>query len=225
MKATIISLLPLATFALAAPYTVSKRASKSGDATFYGGNTDGGMCSFTGYTIPSGVYGVAMSDANWDGARACGQCIRITGPDGTTKITAMVTDQCPGCGVNHIDLYPDGFRRLADESKGIIKVNWDFVPCGITTPIVLKNKSGTSKWWFSMQVMNANMAIDKLEVSANGGSTWKPTERQPYNFFQQSSGFGTDNVDVKVTSTDGKSVIVKGMSVASLTSATAGGNF
>ncbi|KAH7386984.1 RlpA-like double-psi beta-barrel-protein domain-containing protein-containing protein [Phaeosphaeria sp. MPI-PUGE-AT-0046c] len=198
--------------------------SKRGDATFYGGNTSGGMCSFTGYTIPSGIYGTALSDANWGKAQACGQCVSVTGPSGK-KITAMVVDQCPGCGTNHLDLYPDAFKALADPSKGIIKVDWDFVPCGITSPITLKNKSGTSKFWFSMQVMNANVAVEKLEVSTDGGKTWKATTRQPYNFFENSSGFGTDTVDVKVTSTDGKSVVTKGVSIASNSVKTGAGNF
>lgn len=205
--------------------TTSAAGSKSGEATFYGGNTSGGMCSFTGYTIPSGIFGTALSDSNWDNANACGQCVSVTGPDGKTKITAMVTDQCPGCGTNHLDLYPDAFAKLADPSKGIIKISWDFVPCGITTPIVLKNKSGTSKFWFSMQVMNANVGVSKLEVSTDGGATWKATTRQPYNFFENSAGFGADSVDVKVTSVGGRSVVVKGVSVASNSLKTAGGNF
>jgi rare lipoprotein A (peptidoglycan hydrolase) len=102
-----------------------------GEATFYGGNTAGGMCSFTGYTIPSNLFGTALSDSNWANAEACGQCVSVTGPSGT-KITAMVVDQCPGCGNNHLDLYPDAFKKLADPSKGVINISWDYVPCGIT---------------------------------------------------------------------------------------------
>lgn len=204
--------------------TTSTAGSKRGEATFYGGNTAGGMCSFTGYTIPSGIFGTALSDSNWSNAQACGQCVSVTGPSGT-KITAMVVDQCPGCGSNHLDLYPDAFKKLADPSKGIIKVDWDFVPCGITTPIVLKNKSGTSKFWFSMQVMNANVAVEKLEVSTDGGKSWKATTRQPYNFFENSAGFGADMVDVKVTSTNGKTVVTKGVKVASDSVMTGAGNF
>lgn len=199
--------------------------SKRGEATFYGGNTAGGMCSFTGYTIPAGLFGTALTDSDWDGANACGQCVSVTGPDGKTKITAMVTDQCPGCGPHHVDLYPDAFAKLADPSKGIINVSWDFVPCGITTPIVLKNKSGTSKFWFSIQVMNANVGVSKLEVSTDGGASWKATKRQPYNFFEQPSGFGTDSVDIKITSIDGKEVVVKSVSVTPNALKTAGGNF
>ncbi|KAJ4363321.1 hypothetical protein N0V95_001094 [Ascochyta clinopodiicola] len=198
--------------------------SKAGQATFYGGNTSGGKCSFSGYTVPSSLYGTAISDSNWSGAGACGTCVSVTGPSGN-KITAMVTDQCPGCGVNHLDLYPDAFAKLANPSAGVINISWDVVPCGITTPIVLKNKEGTSAYWFSMQVQNANIGVKSLEVSTDGGKTWKQTQRQDYNYFQNSSGFGTTSVDVKVTSTNGKSIIVKNVSIAPLTTKAAASNF
>jgi expansin (peptidoglycan-binding protein) len=76
-----------------------------------------------------------------------------------------------------------------------------------------------------MQVMNANVGVSKLEVSTDGGSSWKATTRQPYNFFENSAGFGTDSVDVRITSVGGKTVIVKGVSIASNSLKTAGGNF
>ncbi|PSN59895.1 rare lipo protein A [Corynespora cassiicola Philippines] len=182
------------------------------------------MCSFTGYTLPPGIFGTALSDSNWNGAGACGTCIAVTGPRGNT-VRAMVVDQCPGCGTNHVDLFSDAFAQLANPSAGIIPVSWQIVPCGITTPITLKNKEGTSPWWFSMQVMNANVGVSKLEVSTNGGSTWLPTQRQPYNFFEYAPGFRTETVDVKVTSVNGQSITVRGVSVAANTRREAASNF
>ena len=109
--------------------------------------------------------------------------------------------------------------------SGVINVSWEVVPCGITTPIVLKNKSGTSKFWFSMQVMNSNVEVKSLEVSTDGGNTWKATQRKDYNYFENAAGFGADTVDVKVTGTSGSPIIVKGVSVASGTTKTASSNF
>jgi expansin (peptidoglycan-binding protein) len=216
---------PSASAAQAAyPTDTTSSNSKSGEATFYGGNLSGGMCSFTGYTIPSGLFGTALSDSNWDTAGNCGACVSVTGPSGN-KVTAMIVDQCPGCGTNHLDLFPDAFAELAEPSTGEISTTWDIVPCGITTPIVLKNKEGTSSHWFSMQVMNSNVAVSKLEVSTDNGSTWQATTRQEYNYFENSSGFGTESVDVKVTSTSGGSIVVKGVSVAASSTKTAGSNF
>ncbi|KAF2630236.1 carbohydrate-binding module family 63 protein [Macroventuria anomochaeta] len=171
----------------------SAAGSKRGQATFYGGNTDGGKCS-------------------------------VSGPSGN-KITAMIVDECPGCGTNHLDLFEAGFTKLADKAEGVISISWDIVPCGITSPIVLKNKEGTSAYWFSMQVQNANVAVASLEVSTDDGKTWQQTQRQEYNYFENSAGYGTETVDVKVTSTSGESIVVKDVSIAPKSTKTAASNF
>lgn len=79
----------------------------------------------------------------------------------------------------------------------------------------LKNKEGTSAYWFSMQVVNANEAVTALEVSIDGGSSWKSTTRTSYNFFENSAGFGTSTVDVRITGASGKTVVVKDVGVSS----------
>jgi expansin len=63
--------------------------SESGQATFYGGALAGGTCSFSTYTLPSGLFGTALSDSNWDHAANCGACVSVKGPSGNS-ITAMV---------------------------------------------------------------------------------------------------------------------------------------
>jgi len=59
-----------------------------GKAKFYGGNVDGGHCSFSGYQIPSGLFGTAFG-GNWD-ASQCGACVSVIGPTGKS-IKAMVS--------------------------------------------------------------------------------------------------------------------------------------
>ncbi|KAF2868368.1 RlpA-like double-psi beta-barrel-protein domain-containing protein-containing protein [Massariosphaeria phaeospora] len=217
--------LPVEPIPVEASAPISKKAvsASSGKASFYGGNLGGGMCSFTGYTIPAGTFGVALAGVNWAGSANCGSCISIKGPGGNS-IKAMIVDQCPSCPVD-LDLFEDAFAKLAPKSKGIIDVSWTPVPCGITSPLILQNKSGTSKYWFSMQVMNANEPVAKLEVSTDGGKSWKATARKEYNFFENSSGFGTDAVDVRVTSSKGGVVVVKNVSIKENSKTTAGGNF
>jgi hypothetical protein len=62
----------------------------SGKATFYGGNLNGGACSFsTMKALPAGVFGTALSATNWANSAECGACISVTGPSGKT-VTAMV---------------------------------------------------------------------------------------------------------------------------------------
>lgn len=75
-----------------------------------------------------------------------------------------------------------------------------------------------------MQVVNANGPVESLEVSTDGGSTWESTTRTDYNFFENSSGFGTETVNVRVTGANGEVVTVEDVSVSSESSTTAGGN-
>ena len=75
---------------LAAPPVTLSRRSLTGQATFYGGNVKGGLCSFLTYTLPQGLYGTALSDANWANATRCGTCVNVQGPGGN-NITAMVS--------------------------------------------------------------------------------------------------------------------------------------
>lgn len=76
-----------------------------------------------------------------------------------------------------------------------------------------------------MQVVNANVPVASLEVSTDGGNTWRSTTRKYYNYFENQSGFGTDTVDVRVTSVLGGTVTVKDVSVDSGVSVTASKNF
>ena len=116
------------------------------------------------------------------------------------------------------------FQALAGPSKGIIPVSWEIVSCGIKTPIMVKNKEGTSKFWFSMQVLNANVPVAKLEVSVDGGASWQDTMKRDYNFFENPSDFGDDSVDIKIMSINGDSIIVKSVGVAPSSTITAGNN-
>ncbi|KAJ4125390.1 hypothetical protein NW768_009007 [Fusarium equiseti] len=192
------------------PKALGDGASVSGSSTFYGGNLSGGNCMFTTYTLPAGIMGTAFSGQKWDSAANCGACIEVTGPSGTVK--AMIVDKCPECDPGHLDLFPDAFKAVGG-TNGIVKTSYKFVECGITTPLVLHNKSGTSANWFSIQVVNANEPVKSVEVSTDGGKTWSKTERKEYNFFENPSGFGKASVDVKITSSTGKTVIVNKVGV------------
>ncbi|ENH73023.1 Expansin-like protein 2 [Fusarium oxysporum f. sp. cubense race 1] len=197
-------------------------ASVSGSSTFYGGNLAGGNCMFSTYTLPSGILGTAFSGQKWDNSANCGACIEVTGPSGTIK--AMIVDKCPECDPGHLDLFPDAFKAVGG-TDGIVKTSYKFVECGITTPLMLHNKEGTSANWFSIQVVNANEPVKSVQVSTDGGSTWKSTERKDYNFFENPAGFGKTSVDVKVTSSTGKRVVVKNVGVTAGAQYKASSNF
>ncbi len=121
-----------------------------------------------------------------------------------------MVDRCPDCSADGLDLFEDAFPLIGDPIDGTVPVTWSVEPCGLSGPLLVRNKSGTSQYWFSMQVVNANYPVTALDVSTDGGSTWQPTQRQDYNYFQKSdgSGFGTETVTVRVTCSNGGKVVL-----------------
>ncbi|KAI1323326.1 carbohydrate-binding module family 63 protein [Xylariaceae sp. FL0255] len=202
---------------------VSSSAAITGTSTFYGGNLSGGTCSFSTYTLPAGIFGTAFSGSAWDSAAECGACLEVTANG--KSILVMVVDECPECDAGHLDLFENAFEVLSPLSAGLLATSYTPVACGITSPLVLHNKSGTSQYFFSMQVVNSNEPVASLEVSTDGGSTFQSTERQDFNFFEITSGTGTDTVTVRVTSTSGKTIVVDNVGVASGSQITAESNF
>ncbi|TKA59564.1 hypothetical protein B0A55_11980 [Friedmanniomyces simplex] len=213
--------------AVTAPMSLDQRSvarrSLSGQATYYGGNVQGGACSFSTYTLPSGLYGTALSDSNWDDAENCGGCVAVS--HGGKTITAMIVDQCPGCGTNHLDLFPKAFAALDNPSKGIIDVTWDYVPCPVSGPLTIHMKTGVTQYWFSAQVVNAHRRTAKMEVSTNQGASWTTATRTTYNFFEISSGVGASAAWIRVTSHTGTTVVVKDVPMTGGAVKAAGGNF
>lgn len=57
----------------------------------------------------------------------CNQCIMID--YNGKKLKVKVTDTCPGCDVNKIDLSDTAFAKLDSLGKGILDITWDFAPC------------------------------------------------------------------------------------------------
>ncbi|KAJ9622436.1 hypothetical protein H2203_006658 [Taxawa tesnikishii (nom. ined.)] len=162
----------------------------SGQATYYGGNVQGGACSFSTYTLPSNVFGTALSDSNWANSAECGGCVKVTGPNGKS-ITAMVRSSTSApVAAPTTSTFPYRLLLPRRPLQGVIDITWDYVQCPITSPLQVHMKSGVSQYWFSAQIVNGNLRTNKLEVSIDQGKTWKSTTRQTYNFFEISSGTG-----------------------------------
>ncbi|ELQ35685.1 riboflavin aldehyde-forming enzyme [Pyricularia oryzae Y34] len=66
-------------------------------------------------------------DANPNNNRLCGRKIRVSADGGGGAIEVEVVDRCEGCRPTDLDLSPAAFRRLADESRGRVKGEWQWV--------------------------------------------------------------------------------------------------
>ena len=103
------------------------------------------------------------------------------------------------------------FSQLADKSRGEIPIEWEHVPCPIESPVQIRMHGGASQYWFAATVENAVYRTAKLEVSGDGGKTWKATTRDVNNFFvlPGNGGTGSAKAHVRLTSETGSSVVVE----------------
>lgn len=147
----------------------------------------------------------ALNQPDYNMAAWCGACADVTGPLGTVRV--FIQDRCPECKSGDLDLNPEAFDKIAQHSAGRVAITWKFVPCEVTGPIKYHFKEGSSVGWTAVQVLNHRLPIKTLEYSIDGGTTYKPTVRQEYNYFLEANGFGPYVTYVRVTAATGQTLI------------------
>ena len=190
----------------------------AGEATYYA--ADGaGHCSFE----PSGespLLVAALSDADYDDARACGSCVRVEGPEGSVEV--RIVDRCPGCRAGDIDLSPEAFERIAPLSAGRVDVTWHEIPCEGQGTIRLHFKDGSNPWWTAIRVDRHRHAIDALayrqslsaltgrswEEPLRNATAWTDMPRELYNYFVEGDGVGEGPIDVRILDVHGHELVV-----------------
>lgn len=169
---------------------------RAGIATFY--DADGtGNCSFD---AAADLHVAAAFDSDYAGSAACGGCVEIKGPSGTT--TVRIVDRCPDCAPGHLDLSRQAFAEIADPSLGRVDVEWTPVSCQTTGNLSFRFKEGSSQWWTAIQVRNHRVAVASLAWQHNGA--WEDIHRELYNYFVLSQGIGTGPHQVRITGSTGE---------------------
>jgi expansin (peptidoglycan-binding protein) len=173
---------------------------EDGIATSYDA-TGVGHCSFE--APPEDPDVAALDTRQYQSAAWCGACVRVDGPKGSVKV--RVVDQCPTCeSRTHIDLSKSAFTKIGDLATGRLNVKWQFIPCAVTGNIAYHFKEGSNVDWTAVQIRNHRMPIKSVEAKVNGA--WKPLARTDYNFFIYDGGLGQGPYELRVTSTEGKTV-------------------
>jgi expansin len=177
-----------------------------GVATFYAAD-GGGNCMFDpGET----VMVAAMNHVDYEGSMACGAYVRVTGPRGNS-VTVQITDQCPECEKGALDLSRQAFAKLSPASAGKIPITWKLLSPSMSDPIQLRYKSGSSRYWCAIQVMNHRNPVARVEFKVSG--SWTAIPRQDYNYFLSASGAGCGG-QVRVTDIYGQRITVSGLSLS-----------
>jgi expansin (peptidoglycan-binding protein) len=191
---------------------------EQGVATYYAATGDG-ACSFG--PSPNDLNVAAMNQAEWDGSGVCGECVTITGPSG--NVTVTIVDLCPDCETGQLDLSQQAFAEIADVSAGRVPITWEVVACNVTGNLEYEIKDGSSQYWTAILVRNTRLPITKLEWLQNG--VWTEIARADYNYFVVASGVGPDSYQVRVTASDGETLVDTLPPVVAGATVTGGGQF
>eukprot|EP01083_Nonionella_stella_P290461 988297_1 len=205
----------------------------SGKATYYGGNENGNACGFKEVAKSSFPYGyyAATGSLNFDTGYGCGKCFRITciGPDGnnpqcfcssdTPSVIVQTLDQCPECSTYHFDLNPTAMERIVapglSGTCGVIEITYERVPCDYNTPIRVRNKAGTSRYWYGLHLDNIAGAGDasSIELRKDNNKVGYCTKDQGPSFWICTASSGTfpnPPIDLKLVADDGSSITAAG---------------
>lgn len=181
-------------------------AAAAAKATFY--DLKGtGHCSFP--QPPADDLFVALGDAAYKDAAACGGYIDVTGPKG--KVRVKVLDSCPECAANHLDLSRTAFKRIADEVTGIVPITFKQVRSpSVPGPLTVRIKEGASQYWFAALIDNHANPLTSVQV-ANRSGGFKSAQRADYNYWVIDSGAGSGPFTIKITDVYGKTSTLSGI--------------
>jgi expansin (peptidoglycan-binding protein) len=181
--------------------TVSFGSVRDGIATYYGA-TGEGACMFD--ATPSDLNVAAINEVDWSGSAWCGACADVVGPSGSVRV--RIVDLCPGCDSGHLDLSQEAFAQVAAVELGRVDITWQFVACDVEGPVSYRYKDGANQWWTAVQVLHHRLPIESMEYSKDG-SDWIAMERMDYNYFLAGGGFGEGSTQIRITATDGQTLV------------------
>jgi len=131
------------------------------------------------------TYFVAVPGQNgFDSKSHCGECVQITGQNGTTLI-ATVIDECPygsdggnpACAANpggHLDVSKTAFDRLGYPVGNPSGTNWKYVPCPVSGNVKVRFKSGNNNEFFVENVITpiASVSVNGQSASRQSYGAW-----------------------------------------------------
>ena len=177
-------------------------------ATHYVLQGGGGNCSYPG--PPADNLYVALPPSEYDSAAPCGSYLEVNGPDGSVRV--KVIDQCPECAAGHIDLSETAFARIAPLSAGLIQVSYQTIASPpLPGPLSFVVKTGSSRYWLALVVMNTGNAVASVQVESSGG--WLNLTRTNWDGWIAQSGAGPGPFTIRVTDTLGHQATVSGIAL------------
>lgn len=158
----------------------------SGEGTYYG-ETSHGNCALE-EKLPD-MYNemTPVAIGNYGDSSMCGSCVKGTS-ENHPNFKGFVSDKCPECGTDDLDLSMDGDGRFP--------IDWEFVPCPGSKPTFIFE--GSNEYYWKIQPRGTSTPVVSLFVSGKCG------KRTDDNFFIVEEGPFIGPQLVTVITMDGK---------------------
>lgn len=177
----------------------------TGEATYYDFADGSGACGFP--PTPDDLMVGAMNAPDYGTSEPCGACAHVVGPEG--EVTVRIVDLCPECPRGNIDLSPAAFERIAPIERGRVPIEWRYVPCNVTGPVVYHFKDGSNQWWTAVQMRNIRHAVARFEYQRDGA--FVEVARVDYNYFLEEDGMGPGPYTFRITDVYGATLVDTGI--------------
>ena len=99
--------------------------------------------------------------------------------------------------------FEEAFLKLGTASEGRIPITWKYIKQPNENKISVRVKTGSSRYYFSLQILNHRYMVKKVELKNKSG-VYVVANRQSYNYFLDNNGVfdgsGPDGpYDVRIT--------------------------
>ena len=193
----------------------------SGDGTDYGDGNGGGNCLFPKAEYYADKMYAAINNAQYNTDYGCGLCaLVVTDESPKNAIRVRMIDQCPECAKGSLDFSDTAWKALTNISPGRIKITWTVIPCDIavgsypalvtSSKVKFKFKSGSTQYWWEVQVFNTKYPVAKVEVK--NGSSYSTLTHKDYNYWGGVTA--TPPFTFRVTLADSTVITATGVTIA-----------
>ena len=164
----------------------------TGDATAYGSSTNGGNCLFPKKEFYNDMMYAAINRQQYFDDLGCGMCgVAVLTNNPVKPIRFRILDQCPECAHGSLDFSDKAYYELTGQSPGRVSVTWAIIPCDVDineypalvdphSDIKFQFKTGSTQWWFQVQIFNTRYPVAAVEVKVNGSFVQLTREQHNY---------------------------------------------
>ena len=191
----------------------------SGDGTAYGMITHGGNCLYPRKEYYSDMMFAALNHDQYFEDLGCGLCALVVSTSNPHKpIRVRIIDQCPECEHGSLDFSDKAFKELTNMDPARVKITWALIPCDVDIldypALVEKNskigfqfKTGSSQFWFQVQILNTKYPVALVEVQIDG--KFVGMKREAHNYWARPDGDTGKSLNFRVTLADSTVILAE----------------